>query len=120
MNGKTAGAKLPTYEDCIKADRDLVMDITEQGLPIKHNSTAKIYLAEQGLIFTSPIWIHIEALFCDGCKQTGFELTHTPKFTFRNFSLCRNLHEEEPFLANFCCALFNVKLSCVSLEFETR
>ena len=31
LNGKTAGAKLPTYEDCIKADRELVMDITNQG-----------------------------------------------------------------------------------------
>jgi len=37
LNGKTAGAKLPTYEDCIKADRDLVMDITEQESYTKKN-----------------------------------------------------------------------------------
>jgi len=37
LNGKTAGAKLPTYEDCIKADRDLVMDITEQENYTKKN-----------------------------------------------------------------------------------
>jgi len=37
LNGKTAGAKLPTYEDCIKADRELVMDITEQENYTKKN-----------------------------------------------------------------------------------
>merc|ERR1719209_1165368 len=37
LNGKTAGAKLPTYEDCIKADRELVMDITEQESYTKKN-----------------------------------------------------------------------------------
>jgi len=37
LNGKTAGAKLPTYEDCIKADRELVMDITEQESFTKKN-----------------------------------------------------------------------------------
>merc|ERR1712192_167479 len=37
LNGKTPGAKLPTYEDCIKADRELVMDITEQESYTKKN-----------------------------------------------------------------------------------
>jgi len=37
LNGKTVGAKLPTYEDCIKADRELVMDITEQESYTKKN-----------------------------------------------------------------------------------
>jgi len=37
LNGKTAGAKLPTYEDCIKADRELVMDITNQEDYTKKN-----------------------------------------------------------------------------------
>jgi len=30
LSGKAAGAKLPTYEDCIKADRDLLVDINNQ------------------------------------------------------------------------------------------
>ena len=31
LEGKATGAKLPSYDDCIKADKDLLIDITNQG-----------------------------------------------------------------------------------------
>ena len=47
LNGKTAGAKLPTYEDCIKADRELVMDITNQGAaPKNYKHSSAVFVVD--------------------------------------------------------------------------
>merc|ERR1719391_193491 len=53
LNGKTAGAKLPTYEDCIKADRELVMDITEQESYTKKNLSLPTFVVLEPVAATS-------------------------------------------------------------------
>jgi len=52
LNGKTAGAKLPTYEDCIKADRELVMDITNQEDYTKKNLALPTFVVLEPLAAT--------------------------------------------------------------------
>jgi len=61
LNGKTAGAKLPTYEDCIKADRDLVMDITEQENYTKKNLSLPTFVVLEPVIaanISEPASVH--------------------------------------------------------------
>merc|ERR1719391_1874265 len=53
LNGKTVGAKLPTYEDCIKADRELVMDITEQESYTKKNLSLPTFVVLEPVAATS-------------------------------------------------------------------
>ena len=49
LGDKASGAKLPTYEDCIKADRDLMVDLSS----VEH--VTKASLARPTLVVLEPV-----------------------------------------------------------------
>merc|ERR1712192_43650 len=85
LNGKTAGAKLPTYEDCIKADRELVMDITEQGLPFKLNPKTNTKTKTKTKAKTMAKTTYEDCIKAD--RELVMDITEQESYTKKNLSL---------------------------------